>query len=362
MSYICKKLSVTFRPKSREKWTVIQKLGRMGGGLNGGVSKVQCNEPKARGMVFIEKRFNSDLFESDIPRQEIQILCQIQDHNHITKMVDHFLDKREPDGAVYLEYCTVGNLADVASNIAKGAYVNEHKIWKWFCQLSSALTYCHRGPQPKMTDDEIFQSGWSRKYHRDIKPANILLTTEGDTTIAKLADFGLAVTEDYLSLERSKKSAIMGPGGTPGFDAPEPPLFGGPSDVWQLGLSMVCACTGIEGPRSREFPHGQRWDKEQPADSSYARELSSILKKSLEKDFRQRVCIYPLLTNIKAEYAEIKERLPVDKRLNRVYDLVEDHGKGKPPTGHRRPKHHFMKWEGPARPGHAGDHGKPMPF
>jgi len=362
MPKICKKLSVTYQPKPREIWTVIQKLGSMGGGLNGGISKVQCSNPKARGMVFIEKRFNKDAFENDVPRKEIQILHQVQDHENITKMVDHFFDKRKPDGAVYLECCTVGNLADVALNVAMGAHVNEHKIWRWFYELSSALTYCHRGPQPEMTDDEIFQSGWSKIYHRDIKPANILLTMEGDTVIAKLADFGLAVTEDYLSLERSIERAIMEPGGTPGFDAPEFPLFSGASDVWQLGLSMVCACTGIVCPRSKEFPYGQRWDKEQPAGPSYTRELSSILKKALEKDFVERVRIYPLLTNIKAEYAKIRERLPVDKRLHRVYDLAEEHDKGKPPAGHRRPKHHFTKWEGPARPGHAGDHGNPMPF
>jgi serine/threonine protein kinase len=52
--------------------------------------------------------------------------------------------------------------------------------------------------------------------HRDIKPANVLLTSQGDTVIAKVADFGIA--------KFGKRSAgTLGgtPMGTPGYMAPE---------------------------------------------------------------------------------------------------------------------------------------------
>jgi serine/threonine protein kinase len=360
---ICKKLSVISRTEARENWTVIQKLGSMGGALNGGISKVRCDHPNAQGMVFIEKRFRGrELFESGIPRREIQILHQIQDHNHITKMVDHFYDRRVPDGAVYLEYCAVGTLADVAMGVGKGAHVNEHKIWTWFFQLSSALAYCHRGPQPQMSDDEIFQSGWSRIYHRDIKPGNILLTMEDNCVIAKLADFGFAATEDYLALEHQVEKVVAVPGGTPGFDAPEYPWFGGPSDVWQLGLSILCVCTGIEAPRSKTCPQGEGWDKDRPTGFSYSRDLSSILKKCLDKDFRTRILVYPLMTGIDNMYEKIRDQLPVDRRPNRVFDAAEEYSKGMPPAGHRRPGHHFPNWKGPANLRHADNGGNPMPF
>lgn len=277
-------------------------------------------------------------------------------------MVDHFYDRTVPEGAVYLEYCAVGTMADVATGVVKGAHVNEHKIWAWFSQLSSALGYCHRGPQPQMSDDEIFQSGWSRIYHRDIKPGNILLTMEDNCVIAKLADFGFATTEDYLALERDAEKAATVPGGTPGFDAPEYPMFGGPSDVWQLGLSILCVCTGIEAPRSKSFPQGQGWNKDRLTGSSYSRELNSILRKCLDKNCQTRILVYPLMAGIENTYNTIRDQLPVDKRPNRVFGAAEEHGKGMPPAGHRRPDHHFPNWRGPADLRHAGIHGIPMPF
>jgi NIMA (never in mitosis gene a)-related kinase len=334
----------------------------MGGGLNGGISKVKCDNPKARGMVFIEKRFSKDdMFERDIPRREIQILYQVQDHDHITKMVDHFLDERVPDGAVYLEYCAVGNLVDVADEVAKGAHVHEHKMWHWFHQLACALAYCHRGPVPDMTDDEVFQSGWSRVYHRDIKPANILLTVEDGEVVTKLADFGLAVTEDYLAIEGNRERAITQPGGTPGFDAPEFPFFTGASDIWQLGLSILCACNGIRTPWSRAMPQGQLWDKERPAGPKYSVDLSEVLRTCLKKGVQKRVRAFPLRVLIETKYLAIQSNLPVDKTPTKVFDAIDvGHSNGMPPAGYRRPNYHFSMYHGPAHPGHAGNHGNPQ--
>ncbi|RYO61891.1 hypothetical protein AA0113_g6449 [Alternaria arborescens] len=302
MTKICKKLSVQYRRQARERWTVIQRLGTMDGGLNGGISKVRCDNPSAKGMVFIEKRFGKRLFEYGIPSKEIQILHQIQDHDHITKMVDHFRDKSILEGAVYMEYCDVGSMADVAQGVAKGAYVNERKIWHWFGELASALTYCHRGPQPEMNDEQIFQSGWSRIYHRDIKPGNILLTIANGQVVAKLADFGYAVTEDSLAACPNREEAIVQPGGTPGFFAPDFPFFSGASDIWQLGLSMICACIGIKSPQSKENPNGQLWNKGRPAGARYSVELSGAIKMCLEEHYERRVQAYPLLVFINSCY------------------------------------------------------------
>jgi len=319
----------------------------MNGGLNDCINKVRCDNPKAKGTVFIEKRFGKKLFEYGVPPREVQILHQIQDHDHITKMVDHFLDKSVLEGAVYMEYCDVGSMADVAEGVAQGAYVNEHKIWNWFHQVASALAYCHRGPEPDMSDDEIFQSGWSRIYHRDVKPGNILLTIMNGQVVAKLADFGYSVTEDILALYPNRQEAIMQPGGTPGFDAPEMPFFSGASDIWQLGLSILCVCTGIKIPSSRTKPEGQAWDEGRPAGPRYSVELSGVVKKCLEKDFSRRVQVYPLLLFIEKDYQTIKARLTTDKWPTMVFDVIEDHSKAVPPPGHHRPKHHYTMLEGP---------------
>lgn len=360
MTKICKKLSVQYRRQAREKWTVIQRLGTMDGGLNGGISKVRCDNPSAKGMVFIEKRFGKRLFEYGIPSKEIQILHQIQDHDYITKMVDHFRDKSILEGAVYMEYCDVGSKADVAQGVAKGAYVNERKIWHWFDELASALTYCHRGPQPEMNDEQIFQSGWSRIYHRDIKPGNILLTIANGQVVAKLADFGYAVTEDSLAACPNREEAIVQPGGTPGFFAPEFPFFSGASDIWQLGLSMICACTGIKSPRSKENPNGQMWNKGRPAGARYSVELSGVIKMCLEEHYARRVQAYPLLVFINSCYQTIRNKLPIDRWPAMVFDRSEDHGKAVSPPEHRRPRHHYTGLEGAVNPAYGGNYPGPQ--
>jgi NIMA (never in mitosis gene a)-related kinase len=333
----------------------------MGGGLNDSISKVKCSNPSAQGMVFIEKRFGKKLFEAGVPPLEVQILQQIQDHDHITKMVDHFLDGSIPAGAVYMEYCDVGSLADVAEGVAQGFYVNEHKIWNWFHQVATALAYCHRGPKPDMSDDEIFQSGWSRIYHRDIKPGNILLTIMNGHVVAKLADFGYAVTEDILALERSRGHAIMQPGGTPGFDAPEMPFFSGASDIWQLGLSILCVCTGIKTPWSKSMPKGQIWDEGRPAGPRYSFELSEVLKKCLEKSFARRVEVNSLLVLVVTNYQAIKAKVPTDKSPTMVFDSITNDGKEKSPPRYRRPIRHFTRYEGPLGPRNAGNHRRLQP-
>jgi NIMA (never in mitosis gene a)-related kinase len=311
-------------------------------------------------MVFIEKRFGKKLFEVGIPPLEIQILHQIQDHDHITKMVDHFLDESIPTGAVYMEYCDVGSMADVAEGVSKGSYVNEHKIWHWFHQVATALAYCHRGPKPDMSDDEIFQSGWSRIYHRDIKPGNILLTIMNGQVVAKLADFGYAVTEDTLALEPNREHAIRQPGGTPGFEAPEMPEFSGASDIWQLGLSMLCICTGIKTPWSRRMPQGQIWDTKRPAGHRYS-ELSDVMNKCLEKNLVRRVQVNALVVSVVTNYQAIKAKLPTDKWPALVFDSATNDDNGKSPPRHRRPKRHFTKYEGPGDPEYPGIPRGPWP-
>lgn len=56
--------------------------------------------------------------------------------------------------------------------------------------------------------------------HRDLKPGNILLTTEGDSVVAKVADFGIAkiATEGMESDGMTLGGTAMG---TPGYMAPE---------------------------------------------------------------------------------------------------------------------------------------------
>ena len=332
----CKALSVRYRTKPRESWKVVEKLGTLNGGLNAGISKATCSNSKARGMTFIEKRFGSKQFQYNIARREIQILHQICDNMNIATMVDHFLDESLLRAAVYLEYCNLGSLDNVVFEVASGKHVNERKLWTWFFQISGAIAYCHRGPKPEMTDDEIFQSGWSRVYHRDIKPANILLATENGHIVAKLADFGCAVSEDYLAWGKSESHAKTQREGTPGYDAPEFPFFSAASDVWQVGISMLCLCTGNMRPRSKMDPGGQNWDVIQPAGDKYSSEFNSIIKLCLEKDPLQRYTAYRIVQLLDRGSESVMAKLPTDKLPMEIFDRSDGKAHQTPrfPPGH----------------------------
>ncbi|KAF1831987.1 kinase-like protein [Decorospora gaudefroyi] len=315
----CKKLAIEYQTKPKQEWSLIKRLGTMNGGLNTGISKVECKE-KQPGMVFIEKRFGPREFRQNIPHREIQMLHQISDHANIPRMVDHFIDAPNRTAAVYLEYCDLGSLENVVMQVAHGKHVNEHKVWNWFIQLTEALVYCHRGPKSELTDDEITQSDWSRVFHRDIKPANILLTTENGQIVAKLADFGCAISEDYIALDSRKIDAIRQSAWTDGYDAPEHPFFSGTSDVWQLGISMVCLCTGNLHPRSRHNPKGQPWDIGLPAGSKYSLELSSCLNACLVTDRNRRFTVYPVLQLLEKQYKALSAQVPADAMPLEIFD------------------------------------------
>jgi hypothetical protein len=317
-------LSIRYQTRPKQKWSIIKRLGHMNGGLNSGITKVATKT--APGMVFIEKRFGPKQFKHKVPYREIQMLYQVSDHANIAKMVDHFLDLPTQRASVYLEYCDLGGLDVIVEQVAGGKAVNEHKVWNWFIQLTEAVAYLHRGPDPSMSDDEVLQSGWSRMFHRDIKPGNILLATENGQIVAKLADFGCAISEDYCSLESDQDYAITQSVWTNGYDPPEHPLFSGASDIWQLGISIMSLCTGNRRPRSRNNPEGEAWNDSRPAGPRYSAELSWCLKWCLGKDWKERPIVYRVLKTLATEHEKIISKLRPDEHPLNVFKGKDVHG------------------------------------
>ena len=77
----------------------------------------------------------------------------------------HYYDSFKHEGSLIIvcEWAAAGDLKrQIQKIVAKGKYLSELNVWKYFHQIASAVQYMHH----------------RRILHRDLKPANILLTAE----------------------------------------------------------------------------------------------------------------------------------------------------------------------------------------
>ncbi|KAG2182373.1 hypothetical protein INT43_007303 [Umbelopsis isabellina] len=124
-----------------------------------------------------------------------------------------------------LEYSREGDLfnAITETNFYAG---NDRAIRRVFLQIIDAVMYCHH----------------YGVYHRDLKPENILVF-EGGTRV-KLADFGLATTEEYSSDFGCGSTFYFSPECQGGIHKNTKPYKSAPNDIWSLGVILINLTAG----------------------------------------------------------------------------------------------------------------------
>jgi serine/threonine protein kinase len=119
----------TIQERPRHQWNVVQEFGKVEGGFNGGIAKVELkDDPIDR--CFIEKRFpDRHVPDGNYAAKVIALIYQLQDHENIVKMVDQFLNKKTGKASIYMEFCDAGNLQDlVRAVVLQKQHVPERTI------------------------------------------------------------------------------------------------------------------------------------------------------------------------------------------------------------------------------------------
>ena len=134
--------------------------------------------------------------------------------------------------------------------------------------------------------------------HRDIKPSNILLSEQGSSFVAKLADFGLA---RFTNIEhRATQTGILL--GTPAYMSPEhiatPDQCDPLSDIYSLGVTLYEMLTGEPPFRGAVHTVLQRIGRDEPA---LPRSLNALIPRDLET-----ICMKAMQREPKRRYATAK--------------------------------------------------------
>ncbi|CAM9732302.1 unnamed protein product [Chrysoparadoxa australica] len=137
--------------------------------------------------------------------------------------------------------------------------------------------------------------------HRDLKPENVLLTTEADDAVVKIADFGFAkVCAAGCSDDNTSTTGLTTQCGTPGYVAPEvlrnsAEGYNCAVDVWGMGVITYILLGGYPPFHAEKTPklfalikkgrfvfHDKYW-------SEISAEAKDLISKMLTVDVQQRI-------------------------------------------------------------------------
>jgi len=221
-------------PVLAKKYEVLDLLGRGG---NGEVYLVWSNETKK---VYALKTIRRDLANKDEVkaafRKEAQAWISLGDHPNITKA--YFYEEVGPDLYITMDVVDSGGEVGGASLLDRltHAQIVPEMVCRWFCNVADGLQHAY---------------SHGVACHRDIKAANILI---GADSVARVSDFGLAVTSEELLATADDANRVAG---TPLYMAPE--QFAGSSecdvrsDIYSLGVTLYQVASGGSFPFAPKF-------------------------------------------------------------------------------------------------------------
>ncbi len=157
-----------------------------------------------------------------------------------------------------------------------GRPLSEQKIWKYFIEMCLGLQYLHA----------------NKILHRDVKTINMFLTKDDK---CKIGDLGVA---KMLNATQNMAHTVVG---TPYYLSPElceEKPYNHKSDIWSLGCVLYELCTlkhpfesNNQGALILKIVRG----KYNPIPTTYSRQLSEVVDKLLNKNYKIRPSIQEIL-------------------------------------------------------------------
>ena len=113
-------------------------------GSFGSVSRIKR---KSDGQILVWKEMNYGKMSEKEKTQivaEVNLLRELS-HKHIVQYHDRFIDKKNQNIYIIMEYCAGGDLQKIIKSCIKNKeQISEDFIWKIFAQIVSGLHSCHR--------------------------------------------------------------------------------------------------------------------------------------------------------------------------------------------------------------------------
>ncbi|KAL7119701.1 hypothetical protein ACP275_02G078700 [Erythranthe tilingii] len=191
---------------------------------SGSFGTVHLAVDTSTGALFVAKSAKTEAGIMSL-KNEAEILENL-DSPYIVKCIGKdvsFTKNGETNYNLFFEYMAGGSLSDLSQKF--GGSLDERLIRLYTREILQGLTYLHK----------------NGIVHSDIKCKNVLVDSLG---AIKVADFGCA---KRLSDKKSRKSCVIGIGGTPLWMAPEVVRNEGldfAADIWSLGCTIIEMATG----------------------------------------------------------------------------------------------------------------------
>ena len=176
-----------------------------------------------------------EIFEREVEN------CKSLKHQNVVQLRDHGCS----EGTFFftLELCDQGDVADLMKK--RGGILGIDEAGRIILEVLDGLNYAHNVQvQTKL------RSGQSKTVrglvHRDLKPSNIFLKNVNGSTVAKVADYGLAKAFDTAGLSGQTRTGTAA--GTPVFMPRQQVInfkYAKPDvDVWAAAASLYHMLTG----------------------------------------------------------------------------------------------------------------------